>query len=401
MNGRRVVAPIVVMMACGLVVTTLVHGELATAFFGSGVHGQLIESLESSLEDQKALAAAAAPEEAAVYRQRFDNLQSLLVNLRVVEQNRGRLIRNTQIVLLAVLVLVVAAGAVAASIIARRDQRRMEILRDALQRLSSGEPVKDLNISGRDVIARVGAMVEDTSRLMGSQRRRLESLRKFASWQEAARRQVHEFRGPLAAAQLQIARLGEELGSSAPGVAETISVLRTELATLAGWTRSAARFGRLGSPSPEPLDLVDVVRRFVSTFATAWPELELTLDAEGAAMVVADPEMLRQLLVNLAQNSAHALDGRNGTLEFRLRRSGDEIVLDAQDDGPGVDPGIRGRIFEPHATTRPLGQGSGLGLAICRKIALDHGGDLTLEDEPRGATFRLRLPAQGSPGAIA
>ncbi len=67
------------------------------------------------------------------------------------------------------------------------------------------------------------------------------------------------------------------------------------------------------------------------------------------------------------------------------------MLLDVADDGPGVAPEIRGRIFEPYTTTRKIGEGMGLGLAICRKILLDHGGDLELvgggghRRRPRGA----------------
>jgi histidine kinase len=56
---------------------------------------------------------------------------------------------------------------------------------------------------------------------------------------------------------------------------------------------------------------------------------------------------------------------------------------------------MRGRIFEPYTTTRKIGEGMGLGLAICRKILLDHGGDLELvADAGPGATFRLTFPAR-------
>jgi C4-dicarboxylate-specific signal transduction histidine kinase len=69
------------------------------------------------------------------------------------------------------------------------------------------------------------------------------------------------------------------------------------------------------------------------------------------------------------------------------------------DDGPGVAPDLRGRLFEPYTTSRRIGEGMGLGLAIARKILLDHGGDLELlAASAAGTTFRLhlRLAAEGA-----
>ena len=69
------------------------------------------------------------------------------------------------------------------------------------------------------------------------------------------------------------------------------------------------------------------------------------------------------------------------------------IVLDVADNGPGIPPEIRPRVFEPYVTTRRVGEGMGLGLAISKKILLDHGGDLeVLASSPAGTTFRLTVP---------
>ena len=114
--------------------------------------------------------------------------------------------------------------------------------------------------------------------------------------------------------------------------------------------------------------------------------------------VRADAEMIRQVLVNLAENSARALTPDKGSVLLRLGMGSSTVHLDVLDDGPGVAAELRPKLFEPYTTTRPLGEGMGLGLAICRKILLDHGGDLRLLDEDAaaelgGAAFRLTFPA--------
>jgi C4-dicarboxylate-specific signal transduction histidine kinase len=115
------------------------------------------------------------------------------------------------------------------------------------------------------------------------------------------------------------------------------------------------------------------------------------------AMVRADGDMLRQVLVNLSNNSALAIAERNrsaGTITLQVVRDGPAFCIEVADNGAGVPPEIRPRLFEPYTTSRGIGEGMGLGLAISKKIMLDHGGDLELAGSSAdGTTFRLTLPA--------
>ena len=100
--------------------------------------------------------------------------------------------------------------------------------------------------------------------------------------------------------------------------------------------------------------------------------------------------MIRRVLVNLCSNSAAA---GSTAIRIAVQRVRDTVHVIVADDGAGISPKIRARLFEPYTTTRKIGEGMGLGLAISRKILLDHGGDLESIDAERGATFRLVLPA--------
>jgi two-component system C4-dicarboxylate transport sensor histidine kinase DctB len=110
-----------------------------------------------------------------------------------------------------------------------------------------------------------------------------------------------------------------------------------------------------------------------------------------------DRDMLRQVMVNLCDNSAHALHGRPGVVTLRVDAAGDAVALEVADSGPGIDASLSDRLFEPYTTTRGVGEGMGLGLAISKKILLDHGGDLELVgSSPDGTTFRISL--RSAPG---
>ena len=111
-------------------------------------------------------------------------------------------------------------------------------------------------------------------------------------------------------------------------------------------------------------------------------------------------------MLNAKQHEREALviaqAGRPGTVTLSAGRDAGRAVIEVADDGPGVPPELRRRLFEPYVTTRPAGEGMGLGLAISRKILLDHGGDLELaRSSAAGAAFRLLLPLAKDAGATA
>lgn len=127
--------------------------------------------------------------------------------------------------------------------------------------------------------------------------------------------------------------------------------------------------------------------------------------APALPLVEADATQLRQVVMNLITNAAEAIGRRGGTVIVATRReTGDDgaeqVVLEVQDDGCGMDDAVRARIFEPFFTTKF--QGRGLGLAAVQGIVRAHRGTIEVVSRPgAGSTFRVRLPASGGPVAEA
>ena len=112
--------------------------------------------------------------------------------------------------------------------------------------------------------------------------------------------------------------------------------------------------------------------------------------------VEGDPRALNQVFLNLLKNAAEAFEGPGGTVWVSAETRENEIQVKFRDDGPGVPPDVRARIFQPFFTTKGAGKGSGLGLSISRRIVAEHGGSLELSSEPgQGTTFTVTLPFQG------
>ncbi len=97
-------------------------------------------------------------------------------------------------------------------------------------------------------------------------------------------------------------------------------------------------------------------------------------------------------LRNLLENALTATD-RRGHIDIELERDGGAVVTHVHDDGPGVAPDDRERIFESFVSLGHGGTGAGLGLAIAGHIARAHGGELTCDDCTTGACFTITIPA--------
>lgn len=130
----------------------------------------------------------------------------------------------------------------------------------------------------------------------------------------------------------------------------------------------------------------------------------IEVDCPPSVTVWCDHTDLGRILVNLVSNAAQALSdagNTNGRIRIAAGRIDDHVQIVVSDNGPGVPPLLRNKIFESHFTTRREAGGTGLGLAISRQLALDNGGSLELVDSDLGAKFVLVLPAVPERSVIA
>jgi two-component system NtrC family sensor kinase len=124
--------------------------------------------------------------------------------------------------------------------------------------------------------------------------------------------------------------------------------------------------------------------------------------AENLPPCNADPHQLQQVFLNILNNAVDAIleHRRGGEICVRTWVEGGLIHAQITDSGPGVqDPH---KVFDPFYTTKPVGKGTGLGLSICYGIVKEHGGSITVRnDPPRGACFEISLPVDRAAGAQA
>lgn len=189
--------------------------------------------------------------------------------------------------------------------------------------------------------------------------------------------------------------LSRDLAESAALIKdETARLGRIAQALLAGGDLVRVRIG--GSVSLGAM----VERSAALVFAGVRGGPALTLDSSlDGLRLRCDQDRLVQVLVNLLQNAHDALRGqpdnaRGGAITVRAQReSTGEVCIEVEDDGPGIDARVQGRLFEPFTTTKPPGEGTGLGLYTSYMLVRSMHGSLALEPRPQGGTRALlRLP---------
>jgi two-component system NtrC family sensor kinase len=119
--------------------------------------------------------------------------------------------------------------------------------------------------------------------------------------------------------------------------------------------------------------------------------------APSLPLILADPNQLQQVFLNLIINAADAMNEKGIiTIATRLLRAENETLeIEITDNGPGIPEDMIGRIFEPFFTTKPVGKGTGLGLSVSYGIIKRHGGDIIVKSAPgQGASLFIRIPAQ-------
>jgi signal transduction histidine kinase len=206
---------------------------------------------------------------------------------------------------------------------------------------------------------------------------------------------AHEIRNPLNGAQLHVTFLERSLRKAGldTEALDAVRVVGDEIQRLSALVTEFLDFAR-----PKPLErravslrnLCDHVLQLITPVADA-AKVDLRCEYPSSDLQIeVDPAKLEQVLLNLIQNAIEAVEPvGGGKVVVRARRRPRNVVIEIEDDGPGL-PGPEAPIFDPFFSTKP--SGTGLGLAIVHRIVTDHDGSIDVESKPGRTVFRLVLP---------
>jgi signal transduction histidine kinase len=225
---------------------------------------------------------------------------------------------------------------------------------------------------------------------------------RLASLGQLAAGIAHEIRNPLGSIQGAVEILGNGVPPEDPR-SEFAEIARKEVARLEGLTSEILQFSKPAPPrqlETNPCEIIEAACRLVTDQASRYGIAILRSVNTPAAMILVDPEQVKQVLINILINAIQA-QAKDGKIKVEASVEAGEWITSIQDGGPGIDPGQMDRIFDPFFTTKR--EGTGLGLSISYQLVKNNGGRIWVTSEPgKGACFFIAFPTstpQSGPSA--
>jgi signal transduction histidine kinase len=226
------------------------------------------------------------------------------------------------------------------------------------------------------------------------------NLDKLSHFGRLAQELAHEIKQPLAAIDARAYTLQKLLPRGTDTQKDAV-VIRNEIKRLDRIVKDFLALARPSEPKLVPVHADHTLEEIRDLMASQLEQESITfkVDCEGDLQFLADPQQLKQVLINLIRNAAETLD-HGGIITLRSSKTNrllngeltETVLLEVADTGPGIDPEIQPLIFDPFFSTKD--DGTGLGLAIAAGIVDKHGGTLEFDTTPgKGTVFRIVLPA--------
>jgi signal transduction histidine kinase len=338
----------------------------------------LVESIDTTSVDSTAQRALTAGIEAL--NQSLGEAQRSMVYL-------GYYAAGLAVVILLLGAVLVYASVILAGHLSRQLSRPIHELVGWTDRIRQRQPLPEgPPPRGAPEFALLRSALRDMAGELDAGRQRELEAERLRAFREVARRVAHEMKNPLTPIRFAIDQLARTGGAHQD---EVIEVLRAETAQLEHLAREFTEFGRLPTGPAAPVDLDELLEELVRSSV---PEtMGATADLCGAgAIVTGHYDPLRRAFGNLIKNAVEATTG-TGALTVTTTVEADDVVVHIADDGPGIPPDRRDRVFDPYVTSKT--EGTGLGLALVRQTVEQHGGTVAVaETGGGGATFVVRLP---------
>ncbi len=235
---------------------------------------------------------------------------------------------------------------------------------------------------------------DDLTELLKAQR--------LAAWREVAQRIAHEIKNPLTPIQLSAQRLRRRLGDRGPDdrrlLEECTGTIIQEVEGLKHLVDEFSRFARMPALQPKPTELPRLLEGVVALYRESHPALALkTALAPDLPTLEVDPDQIKRAVLNLVDNAIEAVSGAGEvTVETLFLPESKQVRIIVSDNGVGIPPEDKDKLFLPYFSTKAAGMG--LGLAIVHQIVTDHGGSIWVEDSaPKGSRFVIELPVDRPP----
>jgi two-component system nitrogen regulation sensor histidine kinase NtrY len=255
----------------------------------------------------------------------------------------------------------------------------------------------------RTVVVTAATLRDDEEKTMGimvflEDITQIQKVQRMEAWREVARRIAHEIKNPLTPIQLSAERLRKRYSGLLEGngaiLDKCTSTIIQQVDELKNLVNEFSHFARLPSAHLTTNDLNEIVQESLFLFKEGHHDIHFQFRSEEIPSLELDREQIKRAIINLLDNAVAAVE-ENG--EIRITTSYDHsrgvVYLEVTDNGCGLTPEVRARIFEPYFSTKK--NGTGLGLTIVSQIIEDHRGYIRVRpNESRGTKFTIEFPMQ-------
>jgi len=235
---------------------------------------------------------------------------------------------------------------------------------------------------------------DDLTQLLKAQR--------MAAWREVARRIAHEIKNPLTPIQLSAQRLRrkylDRFDPDDPVFDDCTNLIVNQVDDLKNLVNEFSNFARMPASHPAPNQLNDILAEAIALYQEAHREIDFSFTPDANMPVFnLDRDQIKRVCINLIDNAIGAIED-DGRIEITSNYNPalQMAIFSVSDNGCGIPPEDRQRLFEPYFSTKK--SGTGLGLAIVATIITDHNGYIRVKNNvPKGTAFVVELPTTGNP----
>lgn len=275
----------------------------------------------------------------------------------------------------------------------------LQVLQDSLSKLRLGEPNKKIAYIANDEIGSIVRLYNEKIEELERAADQLTRTERESAWREMAKQVAHEIKNPLTPMKLSVQHLlrsydVEDPEGSLEKIKKVVDGVIEQIDGLARIANEFSNFARMPEPQKQPHDLVQLIENTLVVFqGTQKYQLEFNTEFKEKIISI-DKDQMVQVLNNLIKNAIQSFQNRGHgkikvLLENNEKKSG--VIISINDDGCGIDPENKKRVFIPRFTTKSTG--SGIGLSLVKQIIENHGGEVSFSSkEGEGSVFSFYLP---------
>ncbi|MGD9074403.1 MAG: ATP-binding protein [Desulfobacteraceae bacterium] len=228
----------------------------------------------------------------------------------------------------------------------------------------------------------------------------IEKAQRMAAWREVARRIAHEVKNPLTPIQLSAQRLKKRYGDKVARddgqvFEECTNLIINQVEELKRLVNEFSSFARMPASNPTPNNINKIIKESIGLYKEAQANVKIAFsDSSEVPIFKVDKEQMKRVMINLLDNAIAAIDGDGEiVIDLSYDKEQEMVRIEVSDNGKGIPPEHKMRLFEPYFSTKE--HGTGLGLTIASTIISDHNGFIRVQDnKPSGTKFVIELPVR-------